>query len=359
MVILFKEIAMDLRGDTFLIAVYVIVDEFYQREIAPIMPRRPGPRPRCSDSEILTLVLVAQYDATRSERAFLRYAQTHWADVFPQLPSQSTFNRRGRHLEPVLATLGPRLAQELATRTGDRDRIEVLDGTPVPLMRKCRGARHKCFGDEAAIGCGGSDRDWYYGLELMGAVSASGAITGAVLAPANTEERFSVEALLGWRVDVTRPIPTAAALEPIVGKPHRAPRKGPTGPLTGPLMAGAPAIGLYVGDRGLRGRAWHRHWRDELGATVITPADLPKPVTTDAEDWHAYRQLRRWLRQARQVAERAFGLVIALFGLPFPRAKTYQGVRTRVAAKLAAHNLHLLLNHLCNRPPFAHFNPFV
>jgi hypothetical protein len=359
MVILFKEIAMELVGDTFLLAVYVIVDEFYQREIAPLTPRRPGPRPRPSDSELLTLLLVAQYEPTRSERAVLRYAQTHWADAFPQLPSQSTFNRRGRKLEPVVATLGPRLAQDLATLTGDGDRIEVLDGTPVPLMRKCRGVRHKCFGDEAALGCGGSDRDWYYGLELMGAVSASGAITGAVLAPANTEERFSVEALLGWRLDASRPVPTAGALEPILGKPHRQARQGPTGPLAGPLMAGAPASGLYMGDRGLRGRAWHQHWHDDFGATVLTPADLPQPVTTDAADWHASRLLRRWLRQARQVAERAFGMVIALFGLSFPRAKTYQGVRTRVAAKLAAYNLQLLLNHLFHRPPFAHFNPFL
>ena len=46
------------------------------------------------------------------------------------------------------------------TRTLGVPAYEVLDGVPVPLMRRWRGERQRCFAHEAAIDCGGSDRDW-------------------------------------------------------------------------------------------------------------------------------------------------------------------------------------------------------
>ncbi len=43
---------MDL--DTFLVALYTIVDDLYQQHVAGTKPVRPGPRPTVSDSEVLT-----------------------------------------------------------------------------------------------------------------------------------------------------------------------------------------------------------------------------------------------------------------------------------------------------------------
>jgi hypothetical protein len=81
---------------------------------------------------------------------------------FPRLLSQSAFNRRMRDLGEVLGQLGPALAQHVEQTLGPAA-YEVLDGVPVPLMRRCRSERHRLFGDEAGLGCGGSDREWYYG----------------------------------------------------------------------------------------------------------------------------------------------------------------------------------------------------
>ena len=39
-------------------ATYVVIDDLYQAYLAPL-DRRPGPRGRCSDSEIIALTLVA------------------------------------------------------------------------------------------------------------------------------------------------------------------------------------------------------------------------------------------------------------------------------------------------------------
>jgi hypothetical protein len=357
MVGLFKEPAMPLDLDTFLVAVYCIVDELYQTQCAPHKPPRSGPAPHLSDSEVLTLTLLGQWRGDRSERALLRYATAHWRAYFPVLLSQSAFNRRVRDLAGVLTALGPLIAQQVTTLLGPAA-YEVLDGLSVPLARRCRGVRHRCFTDEAAIGRGGSDRTWYYGVKLVGAVSAAGVVTGSVLTPANTEEHWGAEALLRWRVDPTAPVPTVAELEPVLGPPHRGPRTGPTGPVTTPLGVGTPASGDYVADRGYRGQAWQRHWHDDLGATVRTAAELPRPAPADPVGWTARRQRSRWLARLRQVAETAFGALVTVFGLPFPKARTAAGVRARIAAKLAAFNLAVLLNYRCDRPTFSFFNPF-
>ena len=49
--------AIDL--DTFLVALYTIVDDLSQQQAVARKPGRPGPRPVVSDSEVLTLALCA------------------------------------------------------------------------------------------------------------------------------------------------------------------------------------------------------------------------------------------------------------------------------------------------------------
>ena len=59
--------------DTFLVALYSTVDDLYQKHYAPHKPKRRGKNPDLSDSEVLTLVICAQWHGT-SQRAFIRYA---------------------------------------------------------------------------------------------------------------------------------------------------------------------------------------------------------------------------------------------------------------------------------------------
>ena len=49
----------------------------------------------------------------------------------------------------------------------------------------------------------------------------------------------------------------------------------------------------------------------------------------------------------------------AQVGLKFPKARTWWGLLTRLAAKLAAFNVSLVLNHAHNHPAFAHLTPFA
>ena len=161
---------MDL--DTFLVALYTTVDDRYRQHFAQLKPRRRGKRPELSDSEVLTLAICAQWHGT-SERAFLRFAAQYWRAYFPRLLSQSACNRRCRDLAGVLTRLSGMVAQELG---GYATPYQVLDSLPVRLMRRCRGQRRRLFGNEASVGKGGSDRDWYYGCKLLLSLTPEGAL---------------------------------------------------------------------------------------------------------------------------------------------------------------------------------------
>lgn len=342
--------------DTLLTTLYCLVDDIYSHHFAKLKPPRPGIRPELSDSEVLTLMLLAQWRQDRSERAFVRYAMAHWRPYFPRLLSQSAFNRRTRDLWGVLCSLAPVISQQaIAVFELPASAYEVLDGVPVPLMRRNRGKRHRLFGPEADVGRGGSDRDWYYGIKLLGAVNIYGFVTGFVSGPASTEERWLAEALFRWRQDPTSPVPTAAELASVLGPAHRGrgQRRGPSGPLGPRPGVGRSSPAPKLTDLGYAGVAWNQHWRNEYAAHVLTQGaynGLGQPQRGQA---------CRWLNGLRQLVETIFSKLDSIFGLKFPRARTRWGLYARLGAKMAAHNLALYLNYLFGHPGFAFCDPFA
>src|SRR6266508_5974193 len=328
---------MELDLGTCLTAVYGVVEDLYRAEFAPSKPVRRGHQPELSGGEVLTLAALAQWQRGRSERKFVAYAAAHGRASFPRLRSQSAFNRRARGLWGVLCALGPRVAGRVAAVAG-APAYGALDGVAVPLMRRCRGDRHRLFAAAASVGRGGSGKD---------------RSDGVVLIPASTEERRGAAALLRWRAAPAAPAPTAAALAPVPGPAHRrrGQRTGPTGPIAPRLGAGAPAAGPYPADRGLRGAAGGQHRRDHDGAAVLTPA---RAAPADPAAGRATAPRARGLRQG---VESAFQVLTAVLDLTFPRARTPAGLLARIGAKVATYDLALLLNHLFYRSTFSLFDP--
>src|SRR5215210_9320998 len=66
---------------------------------------KPGRPALLSESEVLTLAVLAQWPRFRSERDFWRFAWAHLRPYFPTLCSQSQLNRRIRALESELRAL--------------------------------------------------------------------------------------------------------------------------------------------------------------------------------------------------------------------------------------------------------------
>lgn len=176
---------MSIDLDTFLVAVYVSIDDLYQTYAAPHKPSRPGPKPTVSDSEVLTLVICRHW-LGYTERALGRVAAAHWRSYFPRLLSQSAFNQRARDLCGVLVQLVPIVAAELAAQLRP---YQVLDGLPVPWRAAVGASTTACSATKPASAKAA--------VTVTGTLVASsgwpspmtGVITGFVLAPASCEGR--------------------------------------------------------------------------------------------------------------------------------------------------------------------------
>jgi hypothetical protein len=324
---------MTIDRDTFLTTVYVLVDTAVAHQ--PPRPRHGRP-PRMSDSEIVTLMLVGQF-LGGSERHLLRWADAYLRPYFPGLISQSSFNRRSRTLAIRCAWL---MQQVLAQLPLETDPFEIVDGLAVPVAHLARSHRRATFAaSEADLGYGGVGKQPYYGVQVVLCVTASGPITGFVLAPARTEERWLFSQLLRWRCDPGLPLLTGDVLTHQVSRSRRRTFTGPTGPILGPMTAGTSRTNVYLADQGFTGVAWQQLWHDAQ-ATVCTQDHLPPSS-------------RRLFRRARQVVETVNGQLVDVFGIRYPKAHTQDGLVTRIVAKCAALNVGIVLNRTYQRPALA------
>src|SRR5689334_6272634 len=111
--------------DTFLLLLYVMIDDFCKVHL-PTTPPRPGSPPALSRSELLTLALFAQWGHFASERAFYRYATRHLRPAFPTLPHRAQFNRQVRAAYPALVALWAYVTEQLQPQPAP---YEPLDST--------------------------------------------------------------------------------------------------------------------------------------------------------------------------------------------------------------------------------------
>ena len=298
-------------ADTFLTALYVVVDDFCKGTLPP--PRHPGPPPALTRGEVLTLAIFGQWQGFGSERGFYRYAQRRLRPAFPTLPARAQFNRQLRLHYDALLACSMHVARHL--RIGSAP-YEALDSAAVPT----RDAKRRGAGWLPGVAeIGWSNRSgWFEGVRLMLASTPDGVITGFALAPASTKDQPLAETFFHLR-----------------RHPHR---RG--------TCVGAPAAGPYVVDKGFEGREHHRRWRQQDGAVVICA-----PKRTSAHPWP--KVWRRWLAGKRQIVETVFDKLFHTFRLDRERPHALDGLQARVAAKIALHNFCLWLNEQCGRPHLA------
>src|SRR5712692_11704170 len=155
-------------------ALYVLIDDLYQM-VAPPHDHRPGPRSEFSDSEVITLTVVAELLGLDEEKRFLKYLRRHHLALFPQLPDRTRFNRRRRRLSAVTNRIR-RLLQAATWRLlipAERA-LGVIDSLPVPVVGFHHARdRHRWWG-EATYGVVPSKKQTIYGFKLHLLISYSG-----------------------------------------------------------------------------------------------------------------------------------------------------------------------------------------
>jgi len=287
---------MDL--DSFLVSLYVLVDDWWKLDRSSKLPKIGRPV-LLTDSEVLTLAILAQWPRFRSERDFWRFASSHLRSYFPTLCSQSQFNRRVRALEPELRALQLAFARELDEPSA---LYRVVDTTLVPAMVRVRASRKGLFCGQASFGRSASKTEWVYGFKVALVVDPEGVVSAFGLAPAASDERPIGDALIASdRYDV------------------------------------------YLADKGFTGVEWGRRWMEVYAALVAAaPKNNSRRAWTKAD--------RRWASGKRQIIEGVIGQLKDFFSLERHRAKTLGGLLTRLAAKIAAYTCAQQINDSLARP---------
>ena len=122
---------------TFLTALYVIVDDFYQRHLRPQRPVWGGPPALMRAREGLCLGLAAPWRRGvpgKRARGSMREVRTHLRPWCPTLRTPRACNRRRRRLWGAFLLLQDAVAAARAPADAD----DVLDGCPLPVAPGAR-----------------------------------------------------------------------------------------------------------------------------------------------------------------------------------------------------------------------------
>lgn len=196
---------------------YVLVDDWYQREGRRYMQGKVGAKPTFSDSEMLTLMLAHEFVPYPSESQYLAFLRANYRDLFPNLPDQSQYNRRARSL--VWLTEPLRRAGLRLLGVGQPTHL-LLDTKPVPVMGIKRSKRHSDFRTKADYGYCAARQLHYFGYKLVLLTTLDGLPVLYDLLPASTDERVAAETVLdrvantaiwadkgfigdGWQAEIT------------------------------------------------------------------------------------------------------------------------------------------------------------
>ncbi len=282
---------MDVPYEMLFTVVYVVVDDWYQREGWALVRGRPGVKPRFSDSEVLTLELVRELEGQTKERRWYRTVRANWRGLFPRLPERSVLHKRTKALWRLLDRC----------RCAWRDRLladdprRLIDGTPVPVCAVSRVGRpdgssagRQWYDHGAEIGRCAARGWWFYGFKLVLTATIDMLPDRVVVVPAAADEREAALALL------------------------------------------SPGQ-VLIGDRNFS-RFASPTWREALdhaGVRVIAPPPRRHAADQDPAE-------RACLRYLRNRIETLIGLLKSEHGLEDHGARSWWGLLTRLAGLLAA-----------------------
>jgi hypothetical protein len=273
--------------EALVVAAYVFADEY------PV-PARGGRRPLISDAELVALAVAQAAIGISSDRQFLGLIGRVLAGWFPHLPDQSQYNRRLRGLIELISHVQQRLARWL-----DTGGVRLSDGTLLAVASYPGCAARSEFAGFARYGYAKSQHRYVYGVRLVLLTDTRGVPLGYTVVPANEKE-----------------------YEPLAD-----------------LLTGTPAA-VVVADKGL----WGRNYRERLaagGTRLLTP----NKTRTDTNQGR-----ERALASTRLVIESVFANLKEQMRLERHLARTPAGLALRIAQRILALTLGILLNTLSGRP---------
>jgi len=256
------------------------------------VPARSGPPSRIADAELVALAVCQAAMGISSDRQFLGLVGYRLPGWFPYLPSQSQYNRRLRGLTGLFTVVQQRLARLL-----DSGGARIADGTLIGVANYAGCAQRSEFAGTAAYGYCAAKSEFVWGVRLVVCADQRGLPLAYTWVPANEHE-----------------------YEPLLD-----------------LVEQGETV---IADKGLWGRAYNERM-------VCSGVELLTPARERTASNHARE---RALTSTRLVIESVFSNLKEQMRLTRHLAKTPRGLAQRIAQRLLALTLGILLNTLSGRP---------
>jgi len=273
--------------EALVVAAYVFADEY------PV-PVRGGRRPLICDAELVALAVAQAAIGISSDRQFLGLIGRALPGWFPHLPDQSQYNRRLRALVGLISIVQQQLARLL-----DAGGLRLSDGTLIGVANYPGCQRRSEFAGFARFGFAKSQHRFIYGVRLVLLTDERGLPLGYTVVPANEKE-----------------------YEPLAD-----------------LLTGTPAA-VVIADKGFWGRDYAARLAAD-GTALLTPEKTRTAANLGRE---------RALASTRLVIESVFANLKGQMRLEQHHAKTPAGLAVRIAQRILALTLGILLNSLNGRP---------
>jgi hypothetical protein len=177
--------------DTFIVAVYCLVDESMEEALGGQRLRSRGPAPALDDREVITVEVVGEFLGIDTDKGIFLFFRRHYGEWFPALRRvhRTTFCRQAANLRSVKR----RLWQALLGRVEHDRGIYLVDSFAVPVCAFAKAPRHKGFAGIASRGYDAMRKAVFFGFCGHLGVSWPGVIVSASLAPANEHDRWVAE----------------------------------------------------------------------------------------------------------------------------------------------------------------------
>src|SRR5438132_12198512 len=184
-----------LEKATVLTTLFTIVDDAMKGSaVIRQALERPGPAPRLSDSELVTIALYQELIGERGEVHFCRLHQASLRTFFPGRNERSRYNRRKRDLWSVI--LAVRVSLQIVLDALELEETAAIDSAPVPCVSYKRAKQGSDFVGTADYGVCSSKAMKYFGYKWHSVVSLTGLIMGFLLTPASRHDNQPVVELL-------------------------------------------------------------------------------------------------------------------------------------------------------------------
>jgi hypothetical protein len=289
--------------DDFCLWIYVMVDDMWQGMKSSFKPA--GEEAECSDSELLSMILISECVGWDVETEALNYWQAH-RDLFPHQPSQSRFNRRRRALSVAFLWIRQALLEQLDVA---HDPYCAVDSLPIPVVQFQHAPRASSTWreHEAQIGYVSSKKLYIFGYRLQVLVTLRGVIVDFMLVPAGYKDSEAVAELLA---------------------PHTGRR----------VIADKGFVQHEVSEELL-----DIHQVQLLAQTRKNHKKHPLP-----------NALQHCIRHWREICETVHSQLVEQFHVQRNHARSFHGLCARLLAKLTAHTCCVYLNRLFGQVEFLH-----